>query len=393
MGNTAAWGNYDQSRINILEWYYNEMKVVDPEVIVILEHFANNNEETVLASKGFLLWGNENHQYNEATMGYPSNLSGVYHTSRNWSQKHLVGYMESHDEERLIFKNLNFGKATTEYSTKPLDTALERVALAAHFFFTLPGPKMIWQFGETGYDYSINHCPDGTVKPECRVSNKHIRWDYLNNPRRAALAKTFGNLNALRAEHAVFRSGDASFSLNQYGKRIQLTDAQDTVVILGNFDTKEISINPQFPAIGRWYNHWAQDSLEVTDPTAALLLQPGEYLLLTRERWFDVPQDTTPIDTNTIKPNRTVVYPNPFGSTATFNLYSSGPTTAVLTLYDLSGALIWKSRAIALPGGNYPVTWDGGRMDGLELKAGVYLYRVDYSGRVDTGKIIYTGQR
>ena len=27
---------------------------------------------------------------------------------------------------------------------------------AAAFFFTVPGPKLMWQFGELGYDYSIN---------------------------------------------------------------------------------------------------------------------------------------------------------------------------------------------------------------------------------------------
>lgn len=393
LGNTPAWGNFDQSRINILEWYYNEMKLSDPEVIVILEHFADNNEEKVLSDKGFLLWGNENHQYNEATMGFPSNLSGVFHAQRGWTKKHLVGYMESHDEERLIFKNLNYGKVTPTYSTRPLDTALQRVALAAHFFFTLPGPKMIWQFGEMGYDYSINHCPDGTIKPECRVANKPIRWDYLNQPNRLALVKTFQGLLELREEKEVFRQGTAVYSLNQYPKRILLTHPEDTVLILGNFDTKELQINPQFPAPGKWFNHWSQDSVEINDVNATLTFQPGEYRMYTRNRWFDVPQDSTPpIDTTAIQPNRTLVYPNPFRSTATFNLYSTGPNSAVVTLFDLRGAVVWQSERVVWNGGNMPMTWNGRNTGGSALKPGVYLYRVTYNNRTDTGKVVYAGE-
>jgi hypothetical protein len=37
---------------------------------MILEHFASNDEELELANHGFLLWGNANHQYKEAAMGY-----------------------------------------------------------------------------------------------------------------------------------------------------------------------------------------------------------------------------------------------------------------------------------------------------------------------------------
>lgn len=36
-------------------------------------------------------------------------------------------------------------------------TALKRMQQAAAFFFTIPGPKMIWQFGELGFDYSIEY--------------------------------------------------------------------------------------------------------------------------------------------------------------------------------------------------------------------------------------------
>ncbi|MEZ4761926.1 MAG: hypothetical protein R3C26_01575 [Calditrichia bacterium] len=54
-----------------------------------------------------LIWGNLNYNYNEATMGYHDggklNFSWGYLGSAV-SKAHLVTYMESHDEERLIQK-------------------------------------------------------------------------------------------------------------------------------------------------------------------------------------------------------------------------------------------------------------------------------------------------
>jgi len=119
-------------------------------------HFADDSEEQVLANYGMLLWGNSNYNYNEATMGYHENgksdFSWGYYGKRSWSQPHLVTYMESHDEERLMFKNLQYGNGAGAYSVKDPATALNRIKLAGAFFLTLPGPKMLWQFGELGYD-------------------------------------------------------------------------------------------------------------------------------------------------------------------------------------------------------------------------------------------------
>ena len=147
-----------------------------------------------------LLWGNLNYNYTEAAMGWlpNSNFSGAVHTQREWSKPHLISYMESHDEERMMYKLKNFGNASGSYNTKDPATALKRVELSAAFFFTIPGPKMMWQFGELGYDYSINHCTNGTVNNDCRLANKPIRWDYMADPARKHVYDLFSNLIKLR---------------------------------------------------------------------------------------------------------------------------------------------------------------------------------------------------
>ena len=88
-----------------------------------------------------MLWGNHNYDYNEATMGYPSNFSGISYKNRGWASPNLVGYMESHDEERLMYKNLTYGNSSGSYNIKDIRVALNRMKLAGAFFFTIPGSK------------------------------------------------------------------------------------------------------------------------------------------------------------------------------------------------------------------------------------------------------------
>ncbi|MEO8796174.1 MAG: alpha-amylase family glycosyl hydrolase, partial [Daejeonella sp.] len=205
--NVSAWGAYDQSRIDIWKDYYDYIKSVDDGALVILEHFADNSEEKVLSDYGMMLWGNLNNAYNEASMGYipNSNFSGGIYKERGWTNPNLVTYMESHDEERLMFKNLQYGNAAGNYSVKDLPTALKRQELVAAFFLTLPGPKMIWQFGERGYDYSINY-PSGTSND--RLSNKPPHWEYMNEPNRKKLYDVYSKLIKLRTEQDVFETSN-----------------------------------------------------------------------------------------------------------------------------------------------------------------------------------------
>jgi hypothetical protein len=58
-----------------------------------------------------LLWANVWHQYQEASMGYlpNSNFENGIHSARSWTQPHLVSFMESHDEERITYKNIRYG--------------------------------------------------------------------------------------------------------------------------------------------------------------------------------------------------------------------------------------------------------------------------------------------
>lgn len=286
----AAWSAYDQSRIDIWKSYYDTLQKYGPGSYCILEHFADNSEEKVLSDYGMMLWGNMNYNYNQASMGYASdwNFSGGIANQRGWTNPYLVTYMESHDEERLMYKNLQYGNASTPpaptYNVKTLSTALARQELVAAFFFTLPGPKMIWQFGELGYDYSINYCSDGSINSNCRTDPKPIRWDYYQDANRKKLFDVYKNLINLRKNPSfvpLFTSNSSEQSFSGAFKWIKLTSGQGKLVVIGNFDVVSQTGSVTFPNAGTWYDYLKGTTITATGVSQSFALAPGEYHIYT----------------------------------------------------------------------------------------------------------------
>ncbi|MFK5890356.1 MAG: alpha-amylase family glycosyl hydrolase [Flavobacteriaceae bacterium] len=330
LGNTSAWGNQDNSRITILENYADFMWTVNPNTYVILEHFADNSEETILANYGMLLWGNLNNNYAQSTMGYSSSsdISWMSYKARGWNNPHVIGYMESHDEERLMYKNLQFGNKNLSgsYNVKDLATALKREELAANFFFTIPGPKMIWQFGELGYDISIDQ--------NGRTGRKPIHWEYFNDTNRKNVYDVWRTLALFKKNQPVFNTTDFTLTVTSLSKRIILRDATMDVVILGNFDVTTQSISPSFTKTGTWYEYYTGSTLNVTTSNSSIpiSLQPGEY------RLYSSVQLNNPLSVEKVKSvlsQSLKVYPNPVK-----NSFNISRDTKSVKIYDISGRLV-----------------------------------------------------
>jgi hypothetical protein len=280
--NVSTWSAYDQSRINIWNRYYDTLQLKSPGCYAILEHFADNSEEQLLSNKGFLLWGNLNYNYAQSSMGYSSScdLSSGIHTNRGWSNPHLVTYAESHDEERINYKNINYGNASGSYNIKDTNTAPKRMELAHAFLLTIPGPKMIWQFGELGYDSSINFCQNGTINSNCRLDMKPIKWSYFNDPERKSLYNVIGNLNRLRNNATyspLFTSNNITYNLSGLVKWLKITQGAVSIMVIGNFDVVSQTVSFSFPAAGTWYNYLNPGTVFTTGGTENYILNPGEY--------------------------------------------------------------------------------------------------------------------
>ncbi len=296
---------YDASRIAILGRMADEIWTINDQAYVILEHLTANQEEYELSLHGMLLWGNQNEKYSEATMGYhedsKSDFSWISYLERGMTTPAVVGYMESHDEERLMYKNKNFGNASGDYNVQDHVTALRRIELAGAFFFTIPGPKMIWQFGELGYDYSINY--------DCRVCNKPIRWDY-NSGKRKRLSQMWSALINLKTGEPAFRSDDFTLSVADADKRIEINHSDMDVRIIGNFDVIPLSIDPSFSQTGWWYTFFEGDSLEVTQVNEGISLEPGQFQIFTTKR-LSRPDITARLPEYKGAAHNFQVYPNP----------------------------------------------------------------------------------
>ncbi|HMW39545.1 MAG: T9SS type A sorting domain-containing protein [Saprospiraceae bacterium] len=352
------WSRYDAARINILKNYANQIWSVKRNAYVILEHFAENSEELELSAYGMLLWGNMNYNYNQWTMGFSNNnVEGVLASKRGWKSNLLIGYMESHDEERLMYKNLLYGNASGNYKIKELNTALKRTEMANVFFWLLPGPKMIWQFGELGYDYSINTCIGGSTNQNCRLDPKPIRWDYFQNPDRQKLYQLIRKLIYLRNNYDVVHSGTLNAQVQESSiKQFSLESTSLSIVAAANGDVSSKNLSIQFPHTGKWYEYFTGDSVSVNNSIVNMNLEAGEYHV-----WTDR-QITLPVAVNNVQKSGLRIFPNPTSERITI---VAEDEILQVRITDLEGKLVFHRSnisvdqielSLALPAGQFIVT-------------------------------------
>ena len=372
----AAWGHYDQSRVDILKGYADHIWSVNEDAVVIFEHLSDWDEEKVLAEHGIQLWRNVNHEYRTAVGGGSGDFSNMYSTAPFGG---FVGYMESHDEERLCYgagedassitwgviglgddwnndkkmtadgpffvvKNVNaaagdrfkirkagewnnaynYGASSDNFKLTvgkgyvmtngsgskdmyvpaagtydiyfcpdvetvwlmnagerpeepeiaggekedPHTVAMRRAGASAAFFLTVPGPKMIWQFGEIGYDYSIDYNGRTGEKPV-------VTKEYLEDPARKGLYDTYSKLLQFRRENPRFFDKDAKFSWKPKDtvKTIDCSADGKKFHVVGNFG--KASTAYQIPE-GSWKDYFNGESVSGT-----VTLKQGEFKLLT----------------------------------------------------------------------------------------------------------------
>ena len=252
--NESTAGKYDASRIAILKDYNNAIKEVNPKACVILEHFCEDKEEIELARQGMKLWRNYNNAFKQTAMGWNENsaFNGLYSGDvKGMPFGGYVSYMESHDEERMAFAQLEGGNWDLKQESK-IENRMKRLATNAAFCFTVPGPKMLWQFGEMGYDVSIEE--------NGRTGRKPILWEYLDVTERFKLHQTYTKLIHFRQKYPSLFNEEAQFEWKvssadwRDGRFLQLENEGNTLLIIGNFMESDITIDNPFSSVGDWYD-------------------------------------------------------------------------------------------------------------------------------------------
>ena len=277
--NSAA-SAYDASRVAIWTKYIAYMKSVNPNFLVTGEYFVDNSEQLAVAQLGYMPWNNLSSQGEQATMGWPTNpswdLSPLFYDQFGFPAStpySIISYFESHDQERLQFQNETYGNSSGNYSTQNIPTGLQRDQMAAVFMFSSPGPKFLWEFGELGYDISINY--------NGRLGDKPILWNYESDPNRVLLYNTYAQMIKYKTNNSAFTTTKFSYNLSGSIKFIQLLDPNNTnnVEIVGNFDVVPEPAVLSFPSTGTWYDNITGTSINITSLPYNITLMPGEYHL------------------------------------------------------------------------------------------------------------------
>ncbi len=387
-GSDSCTNSYQQDRVDILKQYADFSWSLDPDHYVIFEHLGTDGEEQQWANhridegKGVMLWGKMTDQYNQLTMGFASNanINRVGHQSRGFNGPRLVGYAESHDEERLMYENLREGNsALSTHNVRELNVALSRMSALGAALLTVPGPKMIWHFGSLGMENSIWSCSDGvTVNSDydgnddgdCKLDTKpQPQWvdDWLGNSNRSQIYNDWARLNQLKINEAVFEAGNYSISpyINDIRPRIYIwddnipADQLKNIVVLCNFSVANLPVQGDFPYTGTWYDlmdDTGNTTIDVTSTTQQITISAGQFKIYGNQA------ATLSIDDfETI--SDFAIYPNPVNSTFAINANINS-----LNIYDITGKLINEYKGSFTQGELFDVS---------NLNQGIYIIELE----------------
>ena len=378
--------NYQQDRVDILKSYADYSWSLDENHYVIFEHLGGSNEEQQWANyrlnegKGIMMWGKTNTPYYQLIMGYSanSNFSGIGHESRGFEGKRLLGYFESHDEERVMYNALQYGNNWDGYNIQDLNTSLSRMSAIGAISLTIPGPKMIWHFSDLGMENSLFTCNDGTVnEPDCKLDTKpQPQWvdNWLENVNRREVYDNWARIIDLKINEDVFE-GNYSISSGSLTPIIYIWDdgidsnLLKNVVIVSNFDVVEQTITPYFPYNGTWFDLMdenGESSINVNSTSDQITLQPGEFKIFGNQSSIALSQNEYEIDD-------VYFYPNPSEGYINFN-----KDVDLIEIYDITGKIVVTFENTVK---NRPINID-------YLDTGLYLVKISNDNLLSTKTLI-----
>lgn len=336
------WGQYNQGRVDIWKDYNGHMQTISPGSYCILEHLGADDEEYELAANGMMLWGKMTENFTENTLGFSNSraiVSRAYWMYRGvWTNNGdpgrvnfirdkpgLISYAESHDEERVMYSNLTNGNSSNpSHDVKSLQNALARTEAMTAVLFSIPGPKMIWQFGEVGYDFSINYCENGTINTSCRTAPKPIRWNYWTTPvpnwRRRLYDANAAMMNLRLKKPDAFNSNTIVDNFSDLGtnlvKKVVINHSTLKMVTVANFNVGQVNTSITFPTAGTYYDYTRGGTFNAFGTAQNITLNPGEYRVFIDQNIegglvTDVPEQVINQENFAVS-----VFPNPVQSSA-----------------------------------------------------------------------------
>lgn len=275
-----------------------------------------------------------------------------------------------------MYRNLTNGSFNANYNTRNIQTALRRMELIPVFEMSIPGPKMIWQFGELGYDFSINRCPNGSINQGCRTDPKPVRWDYFTNPDRRRLFNIYAAMNHLKTTEPAFGTSNFTFALSGAFKQIRLIHPSMNVMVFGNWGITDASFPATFPSTGRWYEYFTGDSIDITQITNTMPVEAGGYRLYTSKR-LSAP-DLALADPHASSTERITslrIYPNPGSEQVIIErMDDQSGVPATIDVRNIHGQLL---STLRMEAGQSVLHWNLNSAAGHPLPSGLYLISIE----------------
>lgn len=246
----SATDRFNHSRIDRMARLHQAISQVKPDVIFINEDLATAEEENKLASDNDLNWANINTASCQFAMGYQSDsdMDRFYAPLDGGRTKgSTVSYAESHDEERMAYKQQQWGVSSVKGNEA---VSMRRLGSVAAMMLMSPGAHMIWQFQELGDAQPVKKA-DGNNDTEPRRDC----WKLLDDPAHAALRDTYASLLEIRRKCPELFGLDAKVDMHcsqndwAQGRTITLTNPSSAkfiqLVVNPNTDRKLMTEVPQ----------------------------------------------------------------------------------------------------------------------------------------------------
>lgn len=350
LGDNTSYGSgteaYNQSRIDRMKRFHAVVNEVNPNAYFINEHLAGASEENEMAKDGEMNWANINYESAQFAMGFSenSNLNRFSATSNSRTWGSTVAYAESHDEERVAYKQNQWGATGVKGNHA---VSMRRLGCLAAQMILAPGAHMIWQFGELGDDQTTKKS-DGSNNTD----PKKVNWNYLNDADRKGLYESYRDLIYLRTTYPQLFTQSAQYTMScnasnwNNGRFIYASAGDQELICVINpnvtgskniYTTFQLKDNASYKIASKSYN---------TNPTfdavaGTVNLEANSYVVLVRSNMSGV--DSMPVD------------------------------EVKTEVYGVQGEIVVNGQFSALEVYNIA----GVRFDSLQVPAGLYIVVVD----------------
>ena len=358
---------YQQDRVDKLKYYADKQWEADPNFLVIFEHLGTGGSATeelewadYLRSgdtKGIMQWKKLTDEYANILKGNNANVSAVANANNR-----MIGYAESHDEERVTYKAFVESGQTQNNVAK----ILQRLPAMGAIHLLVPGPKMIWHFGELGWELSLWSCNNGNVSynsPDCKLDTKpQPQWaqNWQGNTARAKIYNDWAKMIDMKKTDDIFENGQHSWNFSATGSPrldVYTSTTQSAslsyVFVRTNFSDNTLNTQAFFPYVGTWTNLIDGTTINVTDTAMNIAIEAGGYRVYGNKPTLS---KTTFNEASSLS-----IAPNPSS-----NYFTINAEVAKLQIYSVTGQLV-KTFVNQAENFQYPIS---------DLNSGLYIVKV-----------------